>query len=287
MKKLAMAVVLGWAGIAAAAGSTTSVVNSPHDLSPTGLNVAINSAANAQAQVCVFCHFPHNANNAGSPLWNRRNATVSFQMYSQANSSTFQLANGDTNTAARPVGAVSLACLSCHDGQTAFNSLNQSPMIDLDPGLSSQGSNYTFTLVGGAALPAGATMSNVAATNTEGSANLGTDLTNDHPISFTYNAALVTLKGSTLRDPTVTAPITGGADDLVIYRAGAVAAGGPNTIAGQMLFTKPGAGLPDQLECASCHEPHRHGDETNAHDNFPFLIKSNYGSELCLTCHAK
>jgi hypothetical protein len=284
MKKLAFVIALGWAGLAAAAGSTTSVVNSPHDLSPTGLNVQITSAANAQSQVCVFCHFPHNANNAGAPLWNRRNATNAFTMYSQKNSSTFQLANGDVNDTTRAVGPVSAACLSCHDGQTAFNSLNQSPMIDLDPGNSSQGSNYTFTLVGGGAVTS---MGDVQATNTEGSANLGTDLTNDHPISFAYNAALVTLKGNTLRDPTTTAPSTGGPDDLIIYRAGAVAAGGPNTIAGQMLFTKPGAGVPDQLECASCHEPHRHGDETNAHDNFPFLIKSNYGSELCLTCHAK
>jgi hypothetical protein len=286
MKKLALAITLGWAGIAVAAetGSFTNIAGSPHDLSPSGTYVQLNSPANAQNQTCVFCHFPHNANNVGAPLWNRRNAPGAFSMYSGKNSSTFQVVNGDVNDTSRPVGPVSLACLSCHDGQTAFNSLNQSPMIDSDPGKSSQGSNYTFTVVGGAAVT---NMAGVAATNTEGSPNLGTDLTNDHPISFTYNAALVTLKGTTLRDPTTTAPITGGADDLVIYRAGAVAAGGPNTIAGQMLFTKSGAGVSDQLECASCHEPHRHGDETNAHDNFPFLIKSNFGSELCLTCHNK
>ena len=54
-----------------------------------------------------------------------------------------------------------------------------------------------------------------------------------------------------------------------------------------MLFTKPGAGTPDQLECASCHEPHMHGDSANAAGNFPFLIKSNQNSQLCLTCHNK
>lgn len=283
MKKLALTVALaGWAGIAAAQ-STTSVVTSPHDLSPTGEDVAITSAANAQSQVCVFCHMPHNANNVGAPLWNRRNSTTAFTMYSSKNSSTFQLANGDVNDTTRAVGAVSLACLSCHDGQTAFNSLNQSPMFDVDPGRSSQGSNYTFTLVGGGAV---VTMGDVAATNTEGSPNLGTDLTNDHPISFTYNTALALLKGSTLRDPT-TAVTGSGGGTLVIYRAGDPAHGGTDTVAAQMLFTKPGAGVPDQLECASCHEPHMHGTSADPTSNFPFLIKSNQGSQLCLTCHNK
>jgi predicted CXXCH cytochrome family protein len=281
MKKLALALALtGWAGIASAF-SPTSVVGSSHDLSATGKDVS-SAATQAQGQVCVYCHMPHNAANVGAPLWNRTNSTTIFTMYSSANSSTFQLANGDVNTAARPVGPVSLACLSCHDGVTAFNSLNQGPMIDTDNNI--QPSAYTFATTG--TTPAAVTNMAQASPAGPGSADLGTDLTNDHPISFTYNAALVTLKGTTLRDPTTNAPTAGGAD-LVIYRAGAVAAGGPNTIAGQMLFTKPGAGVPDQLECASCHEPHAHGDSSVASSNFPFLIKSNQNSFLCFTCHAK
>lgn len=280
MKKLALTLALAaWAGIASA-----QIVGSPHDLSPTGGDVQITSAATAQGQVCVFCHMPHNANNVGAPLWNRRNSTTTFTMYSQANSSTFQLNGTDTNTAARTVGPVSLACLSCHDGQTAFNSLNQSPMYDVDAGRSSQGSNYTFTVVGGGAA---ATMGDVAATNTEGSPNLGTDLTNDHPISFTYDANLALLKGTTLRDPTVTATAVGGTGALVIYRAGDPAHGGTDTIAAQMLFTNPIANTVNQLECASCHEPHAHGDSATPTSNFPFLIKSNQNSNLCLTCHNK
>jgi hypothetical protein len=280
MKKIALALALsGWAGLAAAQ-SATSVVGSPHDLSPTGGSV-LAAAGQAQNQVCIYCHMPHNANNVGAPLWNRTNATTSFTMYSQKNSSTFQLANGDVNDTSRPVGPVSLACLSCHDGQTAFNSLNQRPMIDADRGILL--SSYTFTSGGKAT----ATMSDVAATGTELSPNLGTDLTNDHPISFTYNTSLVQLKGSTLRDPATSVTAVGGTGPLAIYRAGDPAHGGTDTIAAQMLFTKPGAGTPDQLECASCHEPHMHGDETNAASNYPFLIKSNQSSYLCLTCHAK
>ena len=59
-----------------------------------------------------------------------------------------------------------------------------------------------------------------------------------------------------------------------------------NTIATQMLFNKPGTTVQNQLECASCHEPHMQGDLTLA-SNYPFLIKSNQNSNLCLTCHNK
>ncbi len=280
MKKLALALALtGWAGIAAA--QVTTIAGSPHDLSPTGGSV-VAAAGQAQSQICIYCHMPHNASNVGAPLWNRTNSTTAFTMYSQKNSSTFALANGeDATNASRAVGPVSLACLSCHDGQTAFNSLNQRPMVDSDRGILL--STYTFTNAGAAV----ANMGNVQATNTEGSPNLGTDLTNDHPISFTYNANLATLKGTTLRDPTTSPTGIGGTGALAIYRAGNPASGGIDTVAAQMLFTKPGAGLPDQLECASCHEPHMHGDSAVASSNFPFLIKSNQNSFLCLTCHNK
>jgi len=280
MKKFAFALALAsWAGLASAQG-ITNIVGSPHDLSPTGGGV-VAAAGQAQSQVCIYCHMPHNANNVGAPLWNRTNSTTSFTMYSSKNSSTFQLANGDVNDTTRAVGPVSLACLSCHDGQTAFNSLNQRPMFDSDRGVLL--SSYTFTSGAAAVTNMGA----VAATNTEGSPNLGTDLTNDHPISFTYNTALAQLKGSTLRDPTSSVTAVGGTGALQIYRAGDPAHGGTDTIAAQMLFTKPGAGAADQLECASCHEPHAHGTSSDPTSNFPFLIKSNQKSFLCLTCHAK
>ena len=278
------------AAFATAASAQTSVVGSPHDLSPTGGNV-VNAGATqgaqytAQGQVCTYCHAPHNAGNVGAPLWNRSNSTIVFKMYSSANSSTFQLANGDVNTAARPVGPVSLACLSCHDGVTAFNSLNNAPMFDTDALATNSNPAYLFTLgTGGKAV---ANMADAAAGVLVNSVNVGTDLTNDHPISFTYNTTLATLKGTTLRDPA-----TALATNLVIYRAGAAAGGAAQNIATQMLFTKAGAALPDQLECASCHEPHMHGTSGTATESaatgaFPFLIKSNAGSQLCLTCHNK
>lgn len=268
--KVFPALALALLATSASADPATSVVGSSHDLSAGGKDVQ-GAAGQAQNQVCVYCHMPHNAVNIGAPLWNRTNSTTAFTMYSAANSATFQLNAADTNTAARPVGPVSLACLSCHDGVTAFNSLNQTPMIDADNAKPASG--YTFS----------AANMTIASAPGAGSATIGTDLTNDHPVSFTYDAALATLKGTTLNDPTVAVTNAGTTGALVILRAGTVAS---NTIATQMLFNKPGTTVQNQLECASCHEPHMQGDLTLA-SNYPFLIKSNQNSNLCLTCHNK
>ncbi len=126
-------------------------------------------------------------------------------------------------TTGQPDG-VSKACLSCHDGTVALDSFG------------------------------GATGQNTIS----GPANFGTDLSNDHPVSFTYNNALATDDGG-LHPPTTTSSGLG------------------STIATDMLF---GAGN-DQVECASCHDVH------NAANLQSLLLKPNAGSALCLTCHAK
>jgi predicted CXXCH cytochrome family protein len=84
---------------------------------------------------------------------------------------------------------------------------------------------------------------------------MGTDLTDDHPISFTYNAALAGDDGG-LVDPETTASGLGG------------------TIEADLLFN-------GRLECASCHDPH---DELG---NDRMLRLSNAGSAFCLACHEK
>jgi predicted CXXCH cytochrome family protein len=286
MKKLVLAAAL-WATTASA---QQTVVGSPHDLSPGGAAVRVSGATGlgagytAQGQVCVFCHLPHGAANAGAPLWNRTAAAGPFQMYSKANSATFVVNAGDVNTAARPVGAVSQACLSCHDGVTAFNSLNAAPMFDTDAAGATPVS-YTF-VSGGSPV---ANMTDASGNVIGGTSPLiGTDLTNDHPISFTFDGTLAATKSGGvagtaggLKDPTVAlADATG---TLAYYRGGTT----DKTIAAQMLFTEGGA--VNQLECASCHEPHMHGQSGagNEGTNFPFLVKSNQGSQLCLTCHVK
>jgi predicted CXXCH cytochrome family protein len=112
-------------------------------------------------------------------------------------------------------------CLSCHDGTVAVDNFG--------------------TQTGGTVF-------------VTGNALIGTDLSNDHPVSFVYDATLATDDGG-LFDPTITTSGLGG------------------TIDEDMLYT-------GKMQCSSCHD---------VHSNIvsPFLIKSNGSSALCLTCHNK
>ncbi|VAW21060.1 Cytochrome c family protein [hydrothermal vent metagenome] len=124
-------------------------------------------------------------------------------------------------TVGQPAGNSKL-CLSCHDGTVAVE-------------------NYG-NVTNGAELISGSEL-------------IGTDLSNDHPISFSYDATLATNDGG-LFDPTTQTSGLGG------------------TINDDMLFA-------GQLECASCHDVHNGAGIGN------FLRKSNASSALCLTCHNK
>lgn len=175
------------------------------------------SAAEGNTQICIFCHTPHNS-NPSIPLWNHTLSTSTFTAYDSPTMDAVDNGNwtgGDGN--------VSALCMSCHDGTVGLGSLiNEGP---------------------------GGTPTN-SATNISGAALLGTDLTNDHPVAFTYDATLQTADGE-LVDPTTL--------------TGAVRLFGTTT---------------DQVECASCHDPHDNS-------NVPFLVTSNTSSALCLTCHVK
>ena len=79
-----------------------------------------------------------------------------------------------------------------------------------------------------------------------GSANLGTDLSDDHPVSFVYSADLAT------KDPQIRTPDSL-PDELRLDRYG-------------------------EVQCVTCHDPH---DDTFG----DFLVLSNLRSNLCLKCH--
>jgi predicted CXXCH cytochrome family protein len=203
-----------------------SVVGSQHDLS---------AALPTSDRVCVFCHTPHQPEDFGGsqittdPLWNHElSATASYGVY---DSSTFDAGPGNLNTIS-DIGSgeeVSNLCMSCHDGTVGVGALYNDPNIA--GGLEETPTNAA-TLIGSIG---------------SGNADMGTDLSNDHPINFTYDAALVAADGD-LNDPSVS-PIS------------------------DWLF----AGT---LQCASCHDVH---DDTN----LPFLRVTNANSALCTTCHNK
>jgi predicted CXXCH cytochrome family protein len=141
---------------------------------------------------------------------------------------SFTLYASDTLDAnvTQPTG-VSKACLSCHDGTVALNAFGGETGADF----------------------------------ISGTAHLGTDLANDHPIAFTYDSLLAVRDGG-LHDPqTTTVPALEG-----------------KTIRESML-------IDGELHCTSCHDAH------NARGDAPatpyMLLVNNAGSALCLTCHDK
>jgi predicted CXXCH cytochrome family protein len=104
----------------------------------------------SESRICIFCHTPHNAHPA-TPLWNREIKALNYTLYE---SSTL---NPQTNIS-QPTGPSRL-CLSCHDGTIALGKvLSSSTEIAFS-------SRYVHS-------------------------SLGTDLSDDHPVSFSYFTAL-------------------------------------------------------------------------------------------------
>lgn len=158
-----------------------------------------------------ICIVCHTPHNALSTL-------VPLWNHATTATASFTLyASNTLNATPGQPGGVSKACLSCHDGTVAL-------------------ANF-----GGAT---------GGATFVTGSANLGTDLSNDHPFSFTYDGPLASADGGLVTP-----------------------AGLSSVVPGIPLYT-------GKLECASCHNVH-------SNMNAPFLRASNSGSALCLKCHIK
>ena len=187
-------------------GQTGSVVNSPHNLSASAPGSV---RATSEQQVCIFCHTPHNATSV-QPLWNRQTPVNAYRVYA---SNSLQALPG------QPTGSSKL-CLSCHDGTIALGSVfsRQQPI----------------GMAGG--------MTTLA----PGKSNLGTDLSDDHPISFAYDTALVT-KRPTLKSPSQLPP--------------------------QIRLDGN-----KELQCTSCHNAH---DNSMG----KFLVMNNANSQLCISCH--
>lgn len=165
--------------------------------------------ATGETEICLFCHTPHNSSPTG-PLWNRRTPGSNYIPYT---SSTVRGNPG------QPTGA-SLLCLSCHDGTIALGDVL---------------SRTTPIPMSGIYLPAGP-------------GRLGTDLSDDHPVSFVYSPTLAAARGELAN---------------------------PATLTGRVRLDSAG-----QLQCTACHDPH---DDTYG----KFLVMSNQASMLCQTCHLK
>jgi predicted CXXCH cytochrome family protein len=158
-------------------------------------------------EVCAFCHTPHRAATTRA-LWSRDLPSITYTLYT---SSTFDA------TAAQPTGATRL-CLSCHDGTTALG------LVRTSSGRRRISSLGPIT----------------------GRANLGTDLSDDHPVSFEYTTALSRAHGQ-LADPATLSSLV----PLDTTR---------------------------QLQCTTCHDAHENRFRA-------FLRLDDRGGALCIRCH--
>jgi predicted CXXCH cytochrome family protein len=188
------------------------IVGTAHDLS--------SKSYAPDGRICVFCHTPHqsSAASAQDPLWNHElSQTPTYGVYG---SLTMQAVPTDVGGATAGAANVSQLCLSCHDGTIAIGATYNGPL------------DTSEFVTGGA--------------------NLGTNLSDDHPINFTYDDVLANL------DSELTVPDSASAVD-------------------------PSGNIPlfdGKVQCATCHDAH---DDTNG----PFLVVNNNASALCLNCHIK
>lgn len=202
-----------------------------HDLSITGLN-----SVTMATRSCVFCHATHNSGGGNDskliPDWNHTTTVATFTMYNNTNHAGANL-RGTVDS--QPTGP-SLACLSCHDGTVAVGSLAAAPL---------GGGNDTYISARGSVSPSTGRISS-------GRGLVGTNLSNDHPISITYQDNL----------------------DADLQPAASLVA--------VRLYPENVTGA--KVQCSSCHDAHNFGTPgTTA----PFLRATMVGSFLCKNCHKK
>ena len=165
--------------------------------------------AATESEICKFCHTPHNSLPV-RPLWNHTNSGAVYTLYT---SSTLNAIPG------QPDGS-SILCLACHDGTVALGNIVSGPAVTFSGGVT--------------VMPAG-------------TKNISTDLSNDHPISFLYNAALATADGQLVTPAGITPPV-------------------------HLENSK--------VQCTSCHDPHK-----NLYSSF--LVTTSQTSALCMSCHSR
>lgn len=268
---LAMALAFAVAGVATSLPAQAQIKDTKHNLGTSGTGV---NKFSGTAEICVFCHTPHGADtSAAVPLWNRTlPAANTFTTYDSLGTSSL-----DGKVA--PVGSVSIACLSCHDGATSMSAVINAP-----------GSGLTGDTTWTSGTWSGANQSGGTLGVTGQITNIGKDLKNDHPIGIQYGGGglSVSAKTGTLKDADFKMPANADINGTTVWWVDTEAApNGSRQKTDMLLYTRAAtAGYTGQteaepfVECASCHDPHTNQNPT-------FLRVSNAGSAVCLACHVK
>jgi predicted CXXCH cytochrome family protein len=279
LQSIAMAFAMTIGGVLVTSlPAQAQIAGTKHNLGTSG--VAGNNQFSGTAEICVFCHTPHGADtSAAVPLWNRTlPLPSSFTTYDTLGTSTL-----DGKVA--PVGSVSIACLSCHDGVTSMSAVINAP------GSGTAGdAAWTGGVWSGSTVSAGTTAAGGGKLAAGAITNIGQDLKNDHPIGIQYgggglSTAAVT---GTLKDADFKMPANAAINGTTVWWVDteALAADrGTRQKSDMLLYTRAAGSYTGQtnpepfVECASCHDPHT--------TQTTFLRISNAGSAVCLACHIK
>jgi hypothetical protein len=259
-----------------------SIAGTSHDLTTANEGQQAGNILGAGAgEICAYCHTPHGGDtSAPAPLWNRSLASVNItQRYSDLNTTTLR---GEEAL----VGSISLACLSCHDGVQAMDTVINAP----GRGPSTNTGSTVMTGV-----------ENTLAV-------IGQDLRDDHPVSIQYcgggidtnsgAAGTVAADGNCAHGDDYNDVQTDSINGNQVWWLDTTGTAGDGTPAGGTAATRErtdiflysradftGGETQPAVECGSCHDPHVQSPNTVAEVNFMRI--SNEASNVCLTCHNK
>jgi len=167
--------------IAPLAMGVGNIADTAHNLSTSGKG---QFKSETESRICIFCHTTHTA-SIDAPMWNRRS-----NGYTNYESSTSDATKGKK-------GGSSKLCLSCHDGTIALGDMVSGKRNKRE------GNN------------------DLKKTFLKGRSNLGTDLSNDHPVGIVYDTELQMADSGLLNPEGVDLPM-----------------------------------VDSEIQCSSCHDPH-------------------------------
>ena len=202
----------------------------------------------SQVSVCMVCHLPHSGGNAGlsgAPLWAKK-----FGPSGVASYTTYGTTVSGSNITT--VNGLSKACLSCHDGTIGVGIVVKKNALGQDVE-----TDYGADLVPTNDVDANGVL-NPSAFQTSYNPIIGTDLSNDHPVSVQWTGA-VTLAG---------------------LPAPASSTRGPDTSLGNGSYFPLFNGY---LECGSCHDPHKVNPTLSLNDD-RYLRDAK--AKICTSCHS-
>lgn len=297
------------------AARISDIKNTKHNFSHQGPNVvrAAEQPANKQQnQICVFCHTPHGTTPGVSPLWNKKLSSATYTVYTSLTLDSEVIKGSGLD---QPAGSSKL-CLSCHDGTLAIGDVN------VMWGLGTSNSSWYQQMLGtedyeattffegkmpygGNAVGGVIAQSGISAVQSGFTRRLGTDLTNDHPISVSYTETLATRDGEMrhMNNEQKSLAQTGSTPSYAL--GGIIGVRGESGYRPKVPLEPVGPpvsygqyGKEGQVQCASCHDPHiRDTDVTVGNAKFlrlsrfqlaePTGVYTDVSDISCLACHER